>query len=47
LQQFQVLHDCAAPDRQALGKLAGRHGPASETLKDDHPQRMSKQPEYA
>jgi len=45
LQQFEVLYHGAAPDRQALRELAGRHGRARQTLKNDHPQRVSEQPE--
>jgi hypothetical protein len=42
LQQLQMLHDSAALDRQASRKLAGRHRRASEALKNNEPQRMSK-----
>jgi hypothetical protein len=47
LQKFQMLDDARAGDRQAAGKLAGGPRLARKTLKDDHPNRVTEQREYA
>lgn len=47
LQELQMLHDGGARHRQASRELASGHGRARKALKDNHPDGVAEQCEYA
>jgi hypothetical protein len=46
LKELQMLHNCCARNRQTSRELASGHRRTRKALKNNHPDRVSKQREY-